>query len=212
MSTAVQGPRVGTRSLAEIVERLGDIPLDRIRLIDPLGACSEERYVEIVHGKEGLYELVDGILVEKPVGFREGRLAFVLIGFFAEYLRVNDIAFGLAPDGMTRIEGQVRMPDVSIYLWERFPGRVLPEGAILPAGPDLAVEILSPANTAAEMERKRRECFAGGTSLVWEVEPELRLVRVYPDATTFTVVNEAGTLQGEPVLPGFRLPVRNLFA
>jgi hypothetical protein len=62
------------------------------------------------------------------------------------------------------------------------------------------------------MERKRRECFASGTILVWEVGPVLRLVRAYTGPDTFHVVNEDGTLEGEPVLPGFRLPLRDLFA
>jgi Uma2 family endonuclease len=107
--------------------------------------------------------------------------------------------------------GQVRLPDVCFFAWEKFPNRLLPRGAILDRRPDLAVEILSPSNTRAEMARKRREYFAGGARLIWEVNPETRRVRVYTDADTFTELGEEETLDGGPVLPGFSLPIRRWF-
>jgi Uma2 family endonuclease len=75
----------------------------------------------------------------------------------------------------------------------------------------LAVEILSPSNTAEEMARKRREYFAAGTRLVWEVEPELRNVTVYTAPEQSTVVTVDQCLDGGPVLPGFTLSVREWF-
>jgi hypothetical protein len=59
---------------------------------------------------------------------------------------------------------------------------------------------------------KRREYFAGGTRLVWEVDPEERTVRVYTTARRSTLLRESDTLDGGAVLPGFRLPIRRLFA
>ena len=99
------------------------------------------------------------------------------------------------------------MPDAGFYLWDHFPGKILPPGGSLGIAPDLAVEILSPSNTAGEMDLKRREYFFSGTRLYWEVVPDLRQVRVYQNPEEFGLVREDGILTGDPVLPGFRLSV-----
>jgi Uma2 family endonuclease len=200
-------------TLAELMGRVRDVPPERIRMRPYPGTATERDLIEAVESKSGqLCELVDGVLVEKPVGYYESRLAFVLIGFLDVFLRDHDIGIGLGPDAMIRtMHGQVRLPDVSFVAWSHFPDRLLPAGAILNVIPDLAVEILSPTNTRAEMERKRREYFSGGARLVWEVDPDGRRVRVYAAPEQFTEITEDGQLDGGTVLPGFVLPVRAWF-
>jgi Uma2 family endonuclease len=107
---------------------------------------------------------------------------------------------------------QVRLPDVSIFLWEHFPGRKLPLGQILDMVPDIPVEVLSPTNTKAEMERKRHEYFNGGAKLVWEVDPPTRSVAVFTAPEVWTTLDENATLDGGSVLPGFTLAIREWFA
>ena len=109
------------------------------------------------------------------------------------------------------INRNIRIPDFSFFRWERFPDRKCPKGQVPAITPDLAVEILSPSNTRREMEIKRREYFASGATIVWEVEPDEKIVRVYSDADTFTTVDERGTLGGGDVLPGFTLSVKAWF-
>ncbi len=200
-------------TLAGLLNRLQDIPAERVRMRPYPGTATEQDVIEAVESKYGrACELVDGVLVEKAMGYYESRLAFVLIGFLDSYLREHDQGIGLAPDAMIRTEpGRVRLPDVSFFLWDRFPGKVLPAGQILNLVPDFAVEILSPANTRREMERKRGEYFAGGARLVWEVEPAARAVNVYTGVDQFKRVGEDGILDGGTVLPGFALPVRSWF-
>src|SRR5204862_3400091 len=118
----------------------------------------------------------------------------------------------LGEAGLMRVApGQIRVSDVAFYSWEHFPHGLLPRGQILDLVPDLAVEILSPTNTRKEMARKRREYFAGGAKLVWEVYPEKRLVHVFTSPREKTTVDEDGTLDGGTVLPGFSLSVREWF-
>ena len=113
---------------------------------------------------------------------------------------------------MTRIEpGLVRMPDVAFHSWTHFPNRLLPPGAFVDQAPDLAVEILSPSNTEREMARKRSEYFAGGCRLVWQVYPPTHRLRVYTSPDAFVELSEDDSLEGDPVLPGFRLSVRRWF-
>jgi Uma2 family endonuclease len=133
--------------------------------------------------------------------------------YLSDYLKTHDIGFLLGADGMVRVQPrQVRMPDISFYLWERFPGRILPAGAFLDLVPDLAVEMLSPSNTPREMARKLREYFAGGARLVWYVYPESRTVKCFWSVDQWKVVAEDGTLDGGDVLPGFSLALRDWFS
>jgi Uma2 family endonuclease len=108
--------------------------------------------------------------------------------------------------------GLVRIPDVSFLRWDRFPNRQVQPDPIPNLVPDLAVEILSPGNTDAEMEQKLRDYFNSGTQLVWFVDPRQRIVTVYTAPDQSLVLREDQTLGGGAVLPGFTLPQRELFA
>lgn len=200
-------------TLADLVERLGGVPLERIRMRPPPGAATEQDLVRSDGARDGLCELADGVLVEKPMGYYESRLAAVLIGFLEAFLQTQDLGIVLGPDGALRLmAGLVRLPDVSFLSWDHFPGRLLPKGQVLGRAPDLAVEILSPKNTVAEMARKRAEYFAAGTRLHWELDPDTRVVTVYASPDVASVLDETHTLNGGLVLPGFSLPIRTWFA
>jgi Uma2 family endonuclease len=210
-TTTTSGPTYET--LADLRKQLGNFPPERIRLIPPPGMATEQDAIESKERYNRLCELFDGVLVEKPGGYYESILAVELIYSLGRFLDKHDLGFLLGPDGPVRVEpGQIREPDVSFYSWDYFPGRTLPRTAALDLTPDLAVEVLSPGNTRQEMRRKRREYFGGGTQLVWEVDPEARTVRVYTSPTRSTLLHESDTLDGGNVLPGFRLPIRRLFA
>ena len=119
---------------------------------------------------------------------------------------------GLCGDGTLRLmPGLVRIPDVAFIAWERFPNQRLPAEPIPGVAPDLAVEVRSECNTEAEMERKLVEYFATGVRMVWYLDPKSRTARVYTSPTAVRILTEADTLEGDPVLPGFRLPVREWF-
>ena len=78
--------------------------------------------------------------------------------------------------------------------------------------PDLAVEILSPTNTRTEMQIKLKEYFLGGVKLVWMIDPEKRTADVYTAPDAKTAIPTDGSLDGGEVLPGFSLPLAELFA
>jgi Uma2 family endonuclease len=199
-------------TVADLRKHLGNLPLERIRLQPPPGTATEEDMLACRNRIGRLCELVDGILVEKPVGYYESPLAIVLAGFLEAFLSEHDLGIVLGGDGPVRVQPRrVRMPDVSIFGWHHFPNRVLPPGAILNLVPDLAVEVLSRSNTREEMRRKRQEYFAGGARLVWEVDPEARTVRVYTSPNRSRLLREGQTADGGDVLPGFTLPIRRWF-
>jgi len=194
-------------NVADLLKRLA-VPAERIRLDPRPGHATEDDVI-----KNDTCELIDGTLVEKAMGYYESRLAAALIYFLESYFDSNPNWFLLGEAGLIRVtQDQVRVPDVSVYSWDRFPGRKLPPGQILDMVPDLPVEILSPTNTKAEMARKRREYFAGGAKLVWEADPATRSVEVFTAADVSTMLNENGTLDGGTVLPGFTLSIRVWYA
>ena len=196
-------------TMADLLESLGQIPLERIRIKPAPGTATEDDVIAIHAREKRLCELVDGVLVEKPMGYEESRLAielgFILVGF----LRGHDLGTVAGEAGMMQLmPGLVRIPDVSFVLWEHLPERY---GPIPPMAPDLAVEVLSESNTPAEMERKLREYFAAGTQLVWYFDLKKRTVTVYTAPDQSTVLGESETLDGGNVLPGLVIPLRELF-
>jgi Uma2 family endonuclease len=129
---------------ADLLERFGPMPLDRVRTDPPPGTATEQDVVEVRDREDRLCELIGGTLLEKTVGSYESFLAGVLFRWLANYIAEKDLGIALPPDGMMRLApGLVRIPDVSFISWQRLPGRSLPSGDIWRLVPDLAVEILS---------------------------------------------------------------------
>jgi Uma2 family endonuclease len=209
------GPPEGAlrpQTLAELLERLGHVPAHRIRLDPAPGTATEDDLLR--PGEElPVCELVDGVLVEKAMGYYESVLAAVLIGFLRDFLKLHDLGIVAGPDGKTRLlPGLIRAPDVSFVSWSRMPGRRLPRRPIPDLAPDLAVEVLSESNTPQEMGRKLKEYFRAGTRMVWLADPETRIVRVYTTPEQAVTATENETLDGGGVLPGFKLRVRDWFS
>jgi Uma2 family endonuclease len=89
----------------------------------------------------------------------------------------------------------------------------LPEGeAFWSVAPGLAIEVLSPTNTKAEIARKLRELFTAGCKLAWVIDPESRTAKVHTSAARFKELGPDGILDGGRVLPGFKLALADLFA
>ena len=87
-SVATSSPTIET--LADLLDRLGGVPPDRIRFHPYPGTATEEDVLARPGGVKRLCELVDGVLVEKAMGYYESLLAAVLIGFLRDYLKMND--------------------------------------------------------------------------------------------------------------------------
>jgi len=201
------------RKLADLLRDLGDVPADRILMTPPPGTATEADLLRLVDGVDPvLCELVDGTLVEKPMGLRESLLGIFLASLLREFVVPRNLGILTGSDGTLRLwQGLVRLPDVAFISWDRLPGRRIPKEPIPELAPDLAVEVLSASNTRAEMTRKRREYFKAGVQLVWEIDPEARAVTVYTALEKFATLRESDILDGGSVLPGFTLPLSKLF-
>ena len=200
-------------NFAELLKQLGDIPLERIRMRPPPGTATEKDVLTAEREpRKRLCELVDGVLVEKAMGTPEALLAAILSRLLGNHCEQKDLGLVLGADGMLRLfPGQVRIPDVSFISWEQLPDGQLPNEPIASVVPNLAVEVLSPSNTQAEMERKRRDYFVAGVELVWVIDPKTRTAKAYTSPEDVQRIGKAGSLDGGTVLPGFRLPLKELF-
>ena len=201
-------------TLADLLDRLGNVPLKRILFRPYPGTATEADVLAVMHGpRERLCELVDGVLVEKAMGYRESQLAGFLLGLLNVFVIPRNLGLVTGADGTVRLmAGLLRIPDVAFTSWDRIPGRRRPTAPIPTLVPDLAVEVLSTSNTPGEMARKRLDYFTAGVRLVWEINPDARTVSVYTSVDTTRVLTVADTLDGGAVLPGFTLPLRDLFA
>lgn len=200
-------------TLADLIEELGGIPPHRILRTPAPGTATEEHARDLLQRKVSLCELVDGVLIEKAVGYRESILAVALAGFLRAFVRPRNLGLVSGEAGMMRLgPGLVRGPDVAFVSWARVEGGRVPAEAIPTLAPDLAVEVLSESNTPGEMARKRREYFAAGTRLVWQIDSETRIAEVFTSPTGPTVLDSSQTLDGADVLLGFTLPLSQLFA
>ena len=198
-------------TVADLLELFGPMPAGRIRTNPLPGTATEQDVIDIEARESRLCELVDGVLVEKTVGIYESHLAVRIIHLLIGFIERYPLGIVLGADGMMRLApGLVRIPDASFVSWDQLPERRVPRVPIADLAPDLAVEVISPSNTAREMERKLQEYLAAGVRLMWYVLPEPQEVHVYT-AERHDVLTMHQELSGGDVLPGFALPLRQLF-
>ncbi|HEV8062174.1 MAG TPA: Uma2 family endonuclease, partial [Gemmataceae bacterium] len=105
---------------------------------------------------------------------------------------------------------KIRRPDATFVCRDRFSPECYREG-FLTLRPDLVVEVISPNDNVTEVDEKIEEHLGAGIPLVWEVNPEIRLVHVHRKDGTASRLHPTDELTGEDVLPGFRCRVADLF-
>ncbi len=167
-------------TIADLLERLDGIPPERICLHPEPGTATEKDVIEIERRENRLCELIDGVLVEKTIGFYESSVASAIIYLIEAFLNKHDLGIVAGEGGALRFSPRlVYIPDVSFVNWNRLPGRVLPTKPIPDLIPDLAIEVLSKGNTKKEMARKLQDYFTSGVRLVRYVGPRTRTVEDY---------------------------------
>ena len=177
-----------------------------------------DQFYDFCCKNDGRYELVDGKVVEMaPANRRHGRAAASIGAAFHNYCRRTGAGWAEVEVGYTVRSGPdtVRGPDVSLVL-RTTPDDAEEQTGFIPGAPDIAVEVVSPSNTAAQIERKVAEYLAAGSQRVWVVYSATgrnpRRVLVHrADGTTVAYTGD-DVITDEELLPGFSLPLSDIFS
>lgn len=201
------------QTLADLLHSIGDIAPERVRLRPTPGTATKQDLLALEGRGDRIYEVVDGVLVEKPMGYYESVVAATIVRILGSFVVPRKLGLVSGADGGLEFrEGLIRVPDVGYAARERFPQVIDPTDRVPAIVPDLAVEILSKSNTAAEMKRKRMDYFQAGVRLVWMVDLATRTVAVYDQPENPTILSSTDTLTGGDVLPGLEVLVKDIFA
>lgn len=150
-----------------------------------------------------------------PAGFDHGRIAWklsLLLGRFVSEHKLGVMTAAETGFIISRNPDTVRAPDLALVRKERLGDA--PRRGFFPGPPDLAVEVLSPDDTAAELLAKVNDWLAAGTSQVWLVDPAHRTISIYRGRGgegSVSIFGKDETITASEPLAGFRLKVADAF-
>jgi Uma2 family endonuclease len=161
------------------------------------------------------YEVVNGDRVEMPpMSAYDVAIASLLVARIGHFVGTHHLGRAVvemlfALNAERRLQ---RRPDVAYVSFEKWPqGRAVPRTNAWEVVPDLAVEVVSPTNFAEELLTRLLEFFQAGVRHVWVIYPGPEQVYHYHSPTQIQVLTRSDQINGDPVLPGFRMSVADLF-
>lgn len=173
-----------------------------------------EELIAISQDDTHRYELIQGeVIVMSPAGHHHGKLAsrlHIAIGVFVQEHTLGETYAAETGYRLTHNPDTVLAPDISLVLSTNLTDDRI-AGTLMLGAPDLVVEVISPSDTLARTAVKVQIWLRHGAQLVWVVEPETQTVTVYRADGTVALLKAADTLDGEQLLPGFALPLEQLF-
>ncbi len=160
------------------------------------------------------FEIVKGKLVEKKLGLIENLFASLLnvkMGSFCLQQQlgwvVMETSFAIPGNG------NVRIPDVAFVSYQKWAAnRPVPRVNEWVVVPDLLIEVISPSDKAFDVLEKVQEYFVGGVRQVWQVYSNVEQVLIFDSPSSIRILNRADELIGDPVVPGFRMRLEDLFS
>ena len=210
---AVRSVVPSPETMGELLKQLGDIPPERVRLKPTPGTATKRDLLRLLDKFNIQCELVDGTLVEKPMGQIKSRLGTWLGFYLCSYLQQHDIGWVSGSDAPHELVSKlIRMPDLAFVSYGRLPEGEARQKPVASWAPDLAVETLSKSNTRKEIDRKRREYFEAGVRLLWVADPRKKTVKVYTSFDDCVALGVKDKLDGGNILPGFKLSIGEWYA
>jgi len=152
------------------------------------------------------YELIEGELIEMaPAGPIRGHIAFDIAVELGAFLRGKNLGRGFAAETgflLRRNPDTVRAPDAAFVSQQRLPESLA--AGYFPGAPDLAIEVLSPSDSASEVNAKVLEWLDAGCRMVIVIDPKRRIAQQWSAPSAVRLVREHEALDGGDVLPGWR--------
>lgn len=160
-------------------------------------------------------ELVKGELISMaPAGFDHGAIISNLQFLLVQHVKKHRLGVVLGAETgflLARNPDTVRAADIAFVTAVRVPAGPRPEG-YFPGAPDLAVEVVSPRDTLADVEDKVDDYLKAGSSLVWVINPRRRTVTVHRPNQPPTLLRDMDTLADDTIIAGFACAVSEIFA
>ena len=172
-----------------------------------------EQFLDLPDTDDRVRELDRGHVLEMaPPSLQHSLIATRLLYAVVDFVKRSGLdlyvsqgaGFALAPDTM-------RVPDLFVVEKSRVSPAVAVKGGWLQISPDLAVEVVSPNDSAAGLDLKIHQYLDNGASTVWVVYPQTRRVMVYRGSGIRAELSETMDLTEPDLLPGFHLTVREIF-
>jgi Uma2 family endonuclease len=163
-----------------------------------------------------IHEIVDGELVMSPKNnFQHENICRRLVVALQSFNQTHRLGVVLGSSvGYWMFNRNCRAPDISFIPQARViaVGFTAKTRKFFPGAPDLAIEVLSPNNTRAEIDARLKDFFSSGTQIAWIIDPETEMAEVcYAPDKRRLVGGPNAELDGEHLLPGFHYPLANLF-
>ena len=159
-------------------------------------------------------ELIQGVLSQvMSAGGQHGEIAMILGSAMVGVVRPNRLGRVTGTDSgvlLDRANNVVREPDIAFFSSGKLSLDEIVAG-YYEVIPDLVVEIASPGDTNAEVNDKCRMWISYGVPMVWEIHPQWHSVSLHRPGQPIVIFGEDDTLDGGDVLPGFSIPVRDIF-
>lgn len=167
-----------------------------------------DRIAALPENADKLLEFIGGEIIEVPSNAYSSEIAAHILIMVGLYVKTNKLGHITGEQGGYMVSGERYAPDVA-YLAKSRQAQLAKEG-YNPTPPDLAVEVVSPSDSSKLITVKVGNYLAAGT-VVWVVYPEIKEVAVYVPGQPVKIITADGTLDGSPVLPGFTLPMKEIF-
>ncbi|WP_020470291.1 Uma2 family endonuclease [Zavarzinella formosa] len=197
---------------ADLLDRLGGIAATRVLTEPPPRTATEADLLRINSRRDRICELIDGTLTEKSLEIRKSILSVELACVLLRFVQLHQLGVVVGAGCPLRMSnGNIRIPDISFISWDQLPGDEIPDEPVFHSSPFLVVDVSGTGNTPGEMRLRRKDYFASGTRLVWEISLPNRTVRVYASVKEPRLLTVEDQLDGGTVLPGFSMPVRDIF-
>jgi Uma2 family endonuclease len=158
------------------------------------------------------YELDEGELIEltRPT-YKHNRVLRKLIVAMDLYFREHPIGEVLVSENLYALSPNTRRaPDVAVILGDRY--EELKDAKVIPVIPEIVAEVLSPTETPRMIHRKLKQYFGAGVNEVWLIDPDVREIEIWKGTSLPDPVLAVGDVLATPLLPGFALPLEELFA
>lgn len=171
-------------------------------------------FAQLPENAEKRLELIDGMIYEMPPSSRRNTVTAMRVGrFVGNFVDERGLGYVTGADGGFELRpGTVRQPDVAFIAQERVSNL---EGVTFSGAPDLVIEVISPSESSRDVLDKVRLYLETGARIVWTMYPDVQIVDAYQlNENGSLVVDTFGVddvLNGDPVLPGFKLAVKDIF-